>query len=656
VADRRRVAVLGFDCPVMPFLEDFMAKGLLPNLKKLVDGGVLADNCLVPYPTITPPNWTTLATGAHIGTHQVPDFWKPTPGKPNESQFWPPAFSSNNIKAGVDTIWDAADRAGLKCVVLNWPGSWPTKMKNGIMVGGNGLLAMDQNDGWKSARESLCGAHLITTGMYPRAIRVKLQEAEDWENADELGEDPLEAAAKLNYPNAEDPVAPATWYVLVRKGDGDAYETVTLSPTKDLKDAFCTLKVGQWSKKLSTTMKLADGTEKVVTFGCKLLELSDDAEDLRFYISALGNFSKRCFPAGIDEKIESEEGLLIPFCGLQETELGSNWITWEDYAETSGKHGRWVADAAYSLLKDGDWDLFCMHSHPHDFSYHVLMAGMDPMNNPDDEVKRARANAAHQKIYEDQDKCLGRILEAIPEGTLIVVVSDHGAVADGPTFDPYVPLQAIGATVVAPRRELTPEEKMAAKYGQIPREIDFAKSKALATGSCYIFIQLQGRDINGVVPPEDYEKLQRQIIDALYAYVDPETGRRPVALALTKNDARLLGLYGDNVGDVVYATYPWFGSQHGGILPTAVWSLGSLRGLWAFNGPNIRKGVRLTRTVHLEDIVPTICYAADLPVPATVDGAVVFQIFEEPEFRQKEMAALGEALAKAEATLSSGQG
>ena len=84
-----------------------------------------------------------------------------------------------------------------------------------------------------------------------------------------------------------------------------------------------------------------------------------------------------------------------------------------------------------------------------------------------------------------------------------------------------------------------------------------------------LYVNLKGRDPDGIVDPEDYEKVQQEIIDALISYVDPETGKRPVSLALTKQDARILGLYGDSIGDVVYALYPWFGGEHGHILPTA---------------------------------------------------------------------------------------
>ena len=179
-----------------------------------------------------------------------------------------------------------------------------------------------------------------------------------------------------------------------------------------------------------------------------------------------------------------------------------------------------------------------------------------------------------------------------------------------------------------------------------------SKTKATVQGQCHIYVNLKGRDPQGIIEQEDYQKVQLQIIDAFYAWVDPRTNTRPVALALTKADARILGLYGDNCGDVVFAVYPWFSSQHGPILPTAEWGVGSLKSLCVFNGPGIKKGLRLERTMWLQDIVPTICYLSDLPMPENVDGAVVWQVLKDPNMKQKEVAKLKDGLARMEAALS----
>jgi predicted AlkP superfamily phosphohydrolase/phosphomutase len=163
-----------------------------------------------------------------------------------------------------------------------------------------------------------------------------------------------------------------------------------------------------------------------------------------------------------------------------------------------------------------------------------------------------------------------------------------------------------------------------------------------------VYVNLKGRDPEGIVEPEDYEKVQQEIMDALLTYRDPETGKRPVALALSKQDARILGLYGDRIGDVIYAINPWFGSQHGQILPTAEYGACSLKALLVFNGPGIKKGHRLQRTVWLTDIVPTICYLLDMPVPEHAEGAIIYQALKDPDANLKELKKLQDALARME--------
>ena len=121
---------------MLSMIEKHIAEGHLPTFKKLIEGGAVAENCLPPFPTITPPNWATIATGAWAGTHQVTDFHVHLPNTTPDNTNMVEAFNSERIKA--ETIWDAADKAGKKCIVLNYPGSWPSKMKNGIVVGGQG--------------------------------------------------------------------------------------------------------------------------------------------------------------------------------------------------------------------------------------------------------------------------------------------------------------------------------------------------------------------------------------------------------------------------------------------------------------------------------------------------------------------------------------
>jgi hypothetical protein len=116
----------------------------------------------------------------------------------------------------------------------------------------------------------------------------------------------------------------------------------------------------------------------------------------------------------------------------------------------------------------------------------------------------------------------------------------------------------------------------------------------------------------------------------LHDYTDPETGKKPVVLALKREDARILGLYGDRVGDVIYALRPEFTGEHGQQLPTAEFGAGSQKALFIMSGPGVKKNYVLERTMRLVDIVPTICFLLGLPIPKDAEGAIIYQALENP--------------------------
>lgn len=647
----KRVAVIGLDAAILPLIEKHTAEGYLPTFKKLMERGVLAENCLAPFPTITPPNWTAIATGAFGGTNGVTDFHYHQSGSPLDNRYIIQDWNSGRVLA--ETIWEALDKAGKKCIVLNYPCSWPPKeMKNGIMVGGAGFVPGEIRDGLRhDCVMVVSGDQLITTGIYPKSFRGEFREATGWKNVEEMGAEPLEMEVKLPFTDAQEMPAETTWYVLVRQSGGDGkYDRSTLSPSKDFKDAFCTLGVGEWSSRVVTRVKMKDGSEREVFFRCKLIELSEDAEDFRLLIGAMPETTGWSYPPGVAKELVSGKGSLHTGYGMYYQKLGI--VDIETFMEMGENGCEWLGDAAVTLMKNHEWDLFIMHEHTIDFMYHVVMSDLD---SPDEEIRR-RAWALHLRALESNDRMLAKIVEAVGPDTLVVLVADHGAVPDGPVFDPYDPLMAAGLTALTTRKKTVEEmdgvERMRAKLGFMSSiEPDYQRCKAIPQRSCYVYVNLKGRDPGGIVEPADYEKVQQEIIDALYGYVDPKTGQRPVALALTKRDARLLGMHGDRVGDVVYATQPWFGSQHGVILPTAQHGSGRLNPLLLMAGPGLKKKYRMERTCWLTDLVPTLCYLMDWPVPNQTEGSVMYQAFEDPNFQTKEIQQMKNDLAQTECAL-----
>jgi len=657
----KKVAVIGLDCAMPHMIEKHISEGKLPNFKKLIDDGTIAENCLAPFPTITPSNWACIATGAWAGTHGITDFHVHKAGTSPINENTQQAFSSERVKA--EYIWDAADKVGKKCIVLNYPGSWPSNMKNGIMIGGGGMSPNEFRDGLPKlqARIMMCADQLVTTGVYPGGIKGKFEHASGWEHMPACGDDPLEMKFELLFPAALEKPSATTWYVLAYKTESDRYDRIALSPTRNYIDAFCTLAPGEWSKKIFTRIKMSDGTEREVFFRCKLLELSEDADDFRLLIGSLGETSGWSNPPEIAKELISAEGTFAPQGGIFGLSVG--WFDLDTYVEINEQYAQWLGDAASILLGNREWDLFFMHFHPTDWIYHVIMGEMDPGLNPN-AATREKAWAAHLRIYEAADQMIAKILKVCDRDTLVVLVSDHGATADGIPFNPYDILVPAGLTTLQEYKiESTTKSKTqvvgervvgkgAVAHLMIP---DLSKSKAIPQREIYIYVNLKGRDPEGIVDIEDYEKVQQEIIDALLTYVDPQSGKRPVAMALSKKDARILGLYGDGIGDVIYALYPWFGGQHGPILPTAEWGIGSIKALLTMTGPGIKKGYRLERTVWLTDIVPTICYLLNLPMPAQAEGAVIYQALKNPNFKTDEINKLMAALSRMETALQRGE-
>ncbi len=638
----QKVMVIGLDCALPHMVQKYIDEGCLPNIKKLVEKGTLATNCLAPYPTVTPPNWAAIGTGSFPGTHGVTDFHNPTeganPGNENITQNW----DRDRIQS--EFIWETADKAGKKCIVLTYPGSAPTRMKNGIIVGGDGFHVGEVRKDQKGLDSIffVCEDFIISTEIFPNGFHGDFSDADGWEGFDDLGNDPQEMEVHLPFPKAVKKPAPTTWWLLAHEGE-DGYDRVTLATGKTKDQALCTLKKGEWSERIITTIKMDDGSEQEVFTRCKLIELDDDLGAFKMLVGALIPTKGWVNPPEKGEGIDITKGSIHSNGGMIMGMLGS--IDLDTYVEMNENLSTWNAECAVALMENNEWDMFFMHSHPIDWMYHLVITDMIS----DDPARREKAWEVHRRIYECEDKMIERILSQADKDTLIVVVSDHGATPDGPVFDPYKALEPAG---LAYRFEENSVENEVSPIAVSWNKPDYARAKAVPQREVYIYVNLKGRDPEGIVEPEDYEKVQREICDALLTYVDPDSGKRPVALALPKKDARIFGLYGDRIGDVVYALYPEFGGQHGHMLPTAEKAPGALAPLLILNGPNIKKNNKMDRTCWLWDIVPTICYLTGVPVPPTCEGAVLYQAMKDPNFKDKELERLSEGIKRMEAAMA----
>ncbi len=71
-----------------------------------------------------------------------------------------------------------------------------------------------------------------------------------------------------------------------------------------------------------------------------------------------------------------------------------------------------------------------------------------------------------------------------------------------------------------------------------------------------------------------------------------------------------------------------------------------------FYGYGIAKGVELTRVVTTKDIVPTLSYVVNFPIPPQSTGAVIYQALKDPDFPAGEIAKLKLALERMESAMA----
>ncbi len=620
----KKAMVLGIDAPIVPRVVKWAREGRLPTIKSLLDKGVFAPNCLVPFPTITPPGWTSIATGAWPGTHGITDFDNHIPGTPLDLTH--KAFDSREVLA--EPIWVAAERAGKRSIVMNYPTSWPSHLKDGWLVGGVGTMVND----WRLevsmdtfSLSNLAPDILLATESYPFATEVAFQAAKGWEGV-EHGPKALEAKATVVPRRPLHKMEPITWHVLVDQSAGKGFDTVTVARGKSKQDIIARLKVGEWSSNIYDSFPTEKGPRKAV-FRMKLVELSPDAARFRLYVPGLCALEGWAAPQALEEEIKSEDGLPTARAGWESFLM--EWIDSETLVETIDFHHNWLADASTYLLKNKPWDLYFLHVHTPDWMYHTFSKDLDPLTS-----RSAQVAAGFEKLelalYQGVDRCLGRIMAAgADDDTLIVVTSDHGAKALTAGFHVEDVLEEAGLTVY----------KAGGDGHQ--KAVDWSQTKAVGQRYVHIYVNTKGRDPDGIVEQdEEYERVRDQIIKALHEYVDPKTGMKPITLALRREDARIYGLYGDRVGDVIYALDPRFGKEHGNFLPTAKYGIGGMNGLFIIAGPGVKQGQTIERTVHLTDIVPTMCHLMELPIPEQCEGSILYQALEDPNAKDKELQAL----------------
>ncbi len=274
------------------------------------------------------------------------------------------------------------------------------------------------------------------------------------------------------------------------------------------------------------------------------------------------------------------------------------------------------------LLTEKPWDFGMFVEMGVDRIHHGMWKYTDPSH-----PKYEPGNKWQDSIrdyYKKLDGYIGEVLSLIPQDTIVLVVSDHGAktMHGGIAVNEWLIRNGWLVLKDEAPNKITPFEKV---------EVDWSKTRAWGSGGYYgrVFLNVAGREPQGIIPQADYERVRDELAEALKSIPAPD-GRAigTVAFKPEKVYREVKNIPPDLI--VYFGNLDW----------RAVGSLG-LGGIYTFEndtGPDdanhaqygmfilcdpAHEGGGKRTEAHIMDIAPTVLDLMGLPVPRDMNGKVI---------------------------------
>jgi predicted AlkP superfamily phosphohydrolase/phosphomutase len=653
---KKRVVLIGLDGLMPEMVERY--KDRIPELKQL-----LAESRFFPalsnFPTDTPTNWTTIATGAGTASHGITSFRVHRAGMElNETV---PTFNSTLCTA--EYLWQAAERQGKQSILINYPTAFPVSLQDGVVVGGDGL----HSEQW-----TLRWPELLTTNRdipddvvlrLPGSKKIRMRRGCTWTNVPDAyealweGEVELDLQSKFTWTAAgielleaaADGVKETRYAAILRNDDGCR---LVLSRSKDFSRRLTLLAAGEWSGWVREVFE-----EKECLRQYKLLELDGEEGNFTLYGSLGGSPDGWTYPAGLENSIIEAAGPYIEALELSpDGGLINNWFGEDTALEIMELQRDFIRECTRFLCaREPDWDLLLIQYHEPDGMNHLMLKDLE---DPASEAGR-RADAFLCEVMQCLYRMVADIAEICQDGsTYICVVSDHGNIP----INYYTNLHGVFM-----RRGW---EVFRADDDGTSWSLDTTASKAAAfPNHSGVWINLEGREKNGCVAPgREFEELRNEIIDCLRSLRNPATGEYAFELVASREALEPMGLntermpdiiaigtpyylfYGGNAASLTPEQYSFFRDSDDIVdfdaikrvnllhniqavhwhLPQAETPASSNRAVFSIAGPGIKAGWS-KKNISLRDVAPSLAHLLDIEPPAGSEGRILWEALRQQE-------------------------
>lgn len=663
-----KILLLGVDGLDPRLTKKYLEEGKLPNIQKYIDRGACREDLVMlgGHPTVTPPMWTTLATGCYSNVHGITDFYR----KSDTGTLDMIEYNCDSRFCKAEQLWNVFAEAGKKTLVFHWPGAaWPPSsdsenlfVVDGTAPGGvaRSVASVDPefivgaSETFKEVTFKSKGAtegiapcviddlevaptkeyKAMTTGGGAVMHRLLMRDGQMTSNMTDAPIDLVQSPIKPATGWADAPADAKEFTLLlsgglirrpglILKGETGVYDKVILYKNKKDMQVVAEFTPGVINRDVMDEAIKNDVRYTQVNRDMKVLELDPEGKTMKMWVSPGMDITNDSVysPKRLHDEILDNVGCPPPtsLLGCQDPQLITDCMLdcWYHMAD-------WQADAMLHLIESEKLDVVFSHFHAIDLQAHMVIKYLSPKDN------RKLPEEAYYKFMEDiylqTDYYLGKFLHLLDEDWSIMIFSDHGQVSA--THD--IPILAdVSGCNVKVMQELGFTVLKKDENGNVIEEIDWTKTKAVAQREGHVYINLKGRDKTGIVDPEDQYELEEEIMTALYGYKDPKTGHRVVSVALRNRDAVLLGQGGPDAGDICFWLAEGYNFDHGDCLSTT-WGAGntSVSPIFIASGKGVKQGFYTDRIIRQIDFVPTVAVIGGVRMPAQCEGAPVYQILE----------------------------
>ncbi len=666
----QKLLILGVDGMDPRLTKKYVEEGCMPNVQRLIEMGSAREDLSMigGHPTVTPPMWTTLATGASPCVHGISEYYAHDPERLDVMLY---NFDSTRCQA--EPLWNVAAEAGVKTLVWHWVGSsWPPTSTNpnlsvvdGTQPAGPNLgIAEVDSEKVLIASEKTEEVKYITKLASDSKIDcfipgMEVEETSEPTNFDKVHAQEVSGVAITreeavhNFSNTPfdvvfSPIRPAAGWaaapegakectllnasgkihrsVLILPNEQGVYDRVAIYKNKKETEPIVTAKYDEFVHDFID--EAYKGENKIpANRNCRLIEIAPDGSKIRLWVSAAMDYSNDTLwhPKTLLKEVIDHVGYPQPVCtaaGNEEILLSkcviANW----------GAAADWNAGAIKYLAREQGYELIFSHFHSIDLQGHLIL---DNLRSGTEYISAEVYRQLFRDVYIQADGYIGSLMELLDEDWTILLVSDHGqTVSEHGRCDFFCGLTAVNALYFKDWGYITLVKDA---DGNDTHEIDWSKTVAVPQRSNSICINLKGRNPQGIVAPEDKYELEERIMTDMYQLKDPVTGHRVFSIVLRNKDAILLGVGGEQAGDIIYYLAEGYTGQHGDSLSTTLGVCDtSVSSIFIAAGPGIKKNFVTKRHVKHVDIAPTAAILMGLNMPRECEGAPIYQILEQPFF------------------------